>query len=89
MYDEYLLDLKALQQGLPERFRPTLDYLTSRPPGLFNSSWPLVPNHTDLLENNIHVIRERAALRASATGKTPILVLSAYHLGVSRPCSAF
>jgi hypothetical protein len=24
-------------------------------PGLCNSDWRLVPNHTDLLENNIHV----------------------------------
>ena len=60
--DEYLSDLKALQQGLPERFRPTLDYLISKLPGLFNSSWPLVPNHTDLLENNIHVCRDTGRL---------------------------
>lgn len=58
LYGEYLSDLKALQQGLPERFRPTLDYLISKLPGLFNSSWRLVPSHTDLLENNIHVSTE-------------------------------
>ena len=58
LYNEYLSDLNALQQGLPERFRPTLDYLIPKLPGLFHSSWRLVPNHTDLLENNIHVNAE-------------------------------
>lgn len=62
LYDKYLSDLKALQQGLPERFRPTLDRLISKLPGLFSSSWPLVPNHTDLLENNIHVNTETGRL---------------------------
>lgn len=51
----YSSQLSQLSQGLPSRFRPTLDNLTSWLPGLFASDWPLVPNHTDLLENNIHV----------------------------------
>ncbi|KAI9822089.1 MAG: hypothetical protein M1826_000549 [Phylliscum demangeonii] len=51
----YASQLSQLSQGLPSRFRPTLDRLSSRLPGLFASDWPLVPNHTDLLENNIHV----------------------------------
>ncbi|KAI0650000.1 hypothetical protein C8Q79DRAFT_997949 [Trametes meyenii] len=55
---EYLSDLTILRQGLPERFGATLDKLISQLPGLFTSSWPLVPYHTDLLENNIHVIPE-------------------------------
>lgn len=58
LYEEYASDLKKLQQGLPLRFRKTLDYLISKLPGLFSSDWPLVPNHTDLLENNIHVSAE-------------------------------
>jgi len=53
--DEYSSELSQLRQGLPMRFRPTLDYLISKLPGLFENNWPLVPNHTDLLENNIHV----------------------------------
>jgi hypothetical protein len=32
-----------------------VDNLISRLPGLFVSDWPLVPNHIDLLENNIHI----------------------------------
>ncbi|KAG8904583.1 hypothetical protein FRC00_013902 [Tulasnella sp. 408] len=62
LYEEYASDLKKLQQGLPIRFRNTLDYLISKLPGLFSSDWPLVPNHTDLLENNIHVSPETGHL---------------------------
>jgi len=40
------------------RFCPTLDY-----PRLLEGDWPLVPNHTDLLENNIHVITETGHIR--------------------------
>ncbi|KIM36556.1 hypothetical protein M413DRAFT_13896 [Hebeloma cylindrosporum] len=58
LHDEYSSQLSQLQQGLPVRFRPTLDHLISKLPGLFENSWPLVPNHTDLLENNIHVNTE-------------------------------
>ena len=55
MYKEYFLGLQSLRQGFPERFAPTLDKLITKLPGIFSSSWPLVPHHTDLLENNIHV----------------------------------
>lgn len=51
----YSSQLSQISQGLPSRFRPTLDNLTSQLPGLFGSDWPLAPNHTGLLENNIHV----------------------------------
>ena len=47
--------LQRLRQGLPERFSPTLDQLIHQRPDLFTEGWPLVPNHIDLLENNIHV----------------------------------
>lgn len=62
LYDQYLSDLTTLQQGLPERFRPTLIRLIAKLPSLFSNSWPLVPNHTDLLENNIHVSTETGHL---------------------------
>jgi hypothetical protein len=55
LYDDYLSKLKQLSQGLPKRFRKTVDYLISELPKLFASDWPLVPHHTDLRENNIHV----------------------------------
>ncbi|KAK4141303.1 uncharacterized protein C8A04DRAFT_39239 [Dichotomopilus funicola] len=51
----YLPQLQQLRQGLPERFFPTLDQLIHQLPDLFAEGWPLVPNHVDLLENNIHV----------------------------------
>jgi len=58
LLEKYSSELLQLQQGLPLRFRPTLDSLISKLPGLFENNWPLVPNHTDLLENNIHVNTE-------------------------------
>ncbi|KAK7394034.1 hypothetical protein QQX98_013183 [Neonectria punicea] len=58
LYSDYSSRLFQLSRELPERFRPTLKRLISNLPGLFAEDWPLVPNHTDLLENNIHVHRE-------------------------------
>ena len=58
LLSEYLSELYQLQKGLPKRFRPTLDSLISMLPSLLANNWPLVPNHTDLLENNIHVSKE-------------------------------
>ncbi|KAK2746848.1 hypothetical protein FQN57_002890 [Myotisia sp. PD_48] len=40
---------------LTPRFRPILDRLIPQLPQLFTPDWPMVPNHIDLLENNIHV----------------------------------
>lgn len=45
----------ALRDGLPKRFRKDLEYVISQLPHLFDENWPQVPNHVDLLENNIHV----------------------------------
>jgi Ser/Thr protein kinase RdoA (MazF antagonist) len=50
-----LSQLSQLVKGLPERFRPSLEHLITKLPGLLAEDWPLVPNHNDLLENNIHV----------------------------------
>jgi Ser/Thr protein kinase RdoA (MazF antagonist) len=50
-----LSDLTQLSTGLPERFRPVLSGLIARLPYLLAVDWPLVPNHIDLQENNIHV----------------------------------
>lgn len=47
--------LSELVEGLPDRFRPGLEHLIAQLPRLFAEDWPLVPNHNDLLENNIHV----------------------------------
>ncbi|CAA7261240.1 unnamed protein product [Cyclocybe aegerita] len=55
LYDDYSSQLTQLCAGLPPRFHQTLDNLISRLPDLFAEDWPMVPNHTDLLENNIHV----------------------------------
>ena len=56
--NEYSMELSQLQEGPPERFRPTVAYLISMLPKILADDWPLVPNHTDLLENNIHVNKE-------------------------------
>ncbi|KAK1989134.1 hypothetical protein LZ30DRAFT_744584 [Colletotrichum cereale] len=55
LFDKYLSQLQQLRKGLPERFHSTLDEIIPRLRDLFTEGWPLVPNHTDLLENNIHV----------------------------------
>ncbi|KAF4607351.1 Aminoglycoside phosphotransferase domain-containing protein [Pleurotus pulmonarius] len=52
---DYSSQLVQLAAGLPPRFRQTLDSLIARLPRLFDEDWPMVPNHTDLLENNLHV----------------------------------
>jgi hypothetical protein len=51
----YLSRLQQLREGLPDRFHAALNTLIPQLPSIFDRSWPLVPNHTDLLENNIHV----------------------------------
>ncbi|KAL0958534.1 hypothetical protein HGRIS_000674 [Hohenbuehelia grisea] len=55
MLADYSSKLSQLSQGLPERFRATLEHLIASLPRLFAQDWPFVPNHIDLLENNIHV----------------------------------
>lgn len=57
LLEDYSSQLRQLYDGLPTRFRSTLDHLITRLPDLFAEDWPLVPNHIDLLENNIHVNR--------------------------------
>lgn len=55
VYAHYTSQLSSLRQGLPSRFRSKLEKLIKGFPGVFAQDWPLVPNHGDLLENNIHV----------------------------------
>jgi len=55
LFADYSSQLSQLSQGLPTRYRPTLDWLIPQLPQIFASDWPMVPNHIDLLENNIHV----------------------------------
>ena len=55
LYATYATDLQKLYDGLPDRFRETLKRVLESLPALFAEDWPMVPNHTDLLENNIHV----------------------------------
>lgn len=51
---KYTSDLSQLSAGLPERFRPIVNRLLARLPYILTDDWPLVPNHADLVENNIH-----------------------------------
>lgn len=55
LFDKYSSQLQQLRDGLPERFHSTLGEIMPQLPDLFADGWPLVLNHTDLLENNIHV----------------------------------
>ncbi|KAJ5917562.1 hypothetical protein N7466_011116 [Penicillium verhagenii] len=55
LYASYEADLKQLREGLSSQWHIMLDNLLQGLPLLFASDWPMVPNHTDLLENNIHV----------------------------------
>lgn len=52
---DYLSRLERISDGLPVRFRPLLDRLKTQLPSLFTGNYPMVINHWDLLENNIHV----------------------------------
>lgn len=47
--------LILLRESLPTEFRSTLDMIIAHVQDIFVEDWPIVPNHTDLFENNIHV----------------------------------
>ncbi|ATY58629.1 hypothetical protein A9K55_002373 [Cordyceps militaris] len=55
LFASYSSQLSQLSAGMPQRYRSTLDGLLAQLPQLFDGAWTMVPNHTDLLENNIHV----------------------------------
>jgi hypothetical protein len=55
LFAHYSWILDQLSQGLPERFQPKLDEIRQGLPLLFRSDYPIVLNHDDLLEMNIHV----------------------------------
>ncbi|KAK1960034.1 hypothetical protein LY78DRAFT_750684 [Colletotrichum sublineola] len=68
LFDQYLSQLQQLREGLPERFHSTLVELISQLPNLFTDDWPLVPNHTDLFENNIHVDKATGRILGTMLG---------------------
>ncbi|KAK4141392.1 uncharacterized protein C8A04DRAFT_14139 [Dichotomopilus funicola] len=51
---KYTTQLSHLSSGFPARFHPILNRLIPRLPDILSEDWPLVSNHIDLLENNIH-----------------------------------
>ena len=55
MFAHYSWILDQLFQGLPERFQPRLKEIRQGLPLLFRSGYPIVLNHDDLFEMNIHV----------------------------------
>ncbi|EIN12676.1 hypothetical protein PUNSTDRAFT_130929 [Punctularia strigosozonata HHB-11173 SS5] len=73
LLNEYSSKLSLLRQGLPVRFHPTLDYLITMLPRLLAKDWPLVPNHTDLLENNIHVSTQTGRLTGICDWKDTVI----------------
>jgi hypothetical protein len=62
LFQHYSSQLQWLRKGLPDRFHATLDTLIPQLPSICDENWPLVPNHTDLLENNIHVDPDTGAI---------------------------
>ncbi len=73
LYESYSSQLTQLSHGLPERFRPRLDDLISKLPSLFEEDWPLVPHHTDLLENNIHVDQRTGSITGICDWKDTVI----------------
>ncbi|EIN13007.1 hypothetical protein PUNSTDRAFT_98024 [Punctularia strigosozonata HHB-11173 SS5] len=73
LLNEYSSDLSKLRQGLPTRFHLTLDYLIPMLPRLLANDWPLVPNHADLLENNIHVSMQTGRLMGICDWKDAVI----------------
>ncbi|KAL1591526.1 hypothetical protein SLS60_011918 [Paraconiothyrium brasiliense] len=53
--DEYVKTLDTLSRSLPQRFLPKLEEIRLSLPLLFRTEYPVVVQHDDLLENNIHV----------------------------------
>lgn len=62
LYAIYESQLQQSHRGLPIRFRAELKRLLKHLTELFAEDWPLVPNHTDLLENNIPVSPETGSI---------------------------
>lgn len=58
LFAHYSWILDRLSQTLPERFSPKLTEVRQGLPLLFRPDYPLVLNHDDLLEMNIHVDEE-------------------------------
>lgn len=58
LFAHYLRILDQLSQGLPKRFIPKLVEVRQGLPLLFRSNYPMVLNHDDLLEMNIHVDKD-------------------------------
>ncbi|KAJ5921483.1 Protein kinase-like protein [Penicillium verhagenii] len=53
--NKYLCTLDRMIKVLPSHFEPVISELKTRIPSLFADDYPMVINHWDLLENNIHV----------------------------------
>ncbi|KAF4436594.1 Protein kinase-like domain protein [Fusarium austroafricanum] len=55
LLSEYFEILDEISPGLPAQLKAILDDVRQELPRLFQSSYPMVLQHDDLLENNIHV----------------------------------
>ncbi|KAF2021831.1 hypothetical protein BU24DRAFT_457759 [Aaosphaeria arxii CBS 175.79] len=55
LLDEYNQTLDTISQTTPQRFLPKIDEIRGALPLLFRHEYPMVVQHDDLLENNIHV----------------------------------
>ena len=67
LLDEYSKILDEVSPDLPTQLQAKLDDVRQELPRLFRSSYPMVLQHDDLLENNIHVDEATGHI----TGKCP------------------
>lgn len=58
LFDHYTQILDQLARGLPEQFGSKLNEVRQGLPLLFRPNYPMVLNHNDILEMNIHVDEE-------------------------------
>ena len=58
LFAHYIRILDQLSQGLPKRFLPKLAEVRQGLPLLFRSNYPIILNHDDLLEMNIHIDKD-------------------------------
>ncbi|KIJ43170.1 hypothetical protein M422DRAFT_253690 [Sphaerobolus stellatus SS14] len=84
MQVDYSDHLNQLVKALPACFRPKLEEVLERLLLLFTPDYPQVINHGDMLEPNIHMDPQPAALPALSTGRTPRSAHLARRSGVSK-----
>ncbi|KAI1389175.1 uncharacterized protein F4822DRAFT_429788 [Hypoxylon trugodes] len=81
LFEEYSDIIDQLYQRLPIRFQPKLDEIRRGLPLLFRPSYPVVIQHDDLLENNIHVDEASGHITGIVDWASPIVAPFGVSLG--------